>query len=136
MLKQIRVQLYPPEWPPWHGNIKEHWRSSAVFIVNFETMPHLFLVFHRWIWGIVASCLYQQKSKYRQVKITKHASTGTNYAILTKVQHEKKPVTNLKIMQIVGFGQTSTKFIEIFVVRLISLYEKNRSGNHLSGCQQ
>ena len=36
----------------------------------------------------------------------KHVSTGTNYAILTKrvkVQHEKKPVLNLKGMQIVGF---------------------------------
>ena len=36
----------------------------------------------------------------------KHVSTGTNYAILTKwvkVQREKKPVLNLKGMQIVGF---------------------------------
>ena len=36
----------------------------------------------------------------------KHANTGTNYAILTKpvkVQHEKKRVSNLKSMQIVGF---------------------------------
>ena len=35
----------------------------------------------------------------------KHASTGTNYAILTKQvkgQHVKKPVLNLS-MQIVGF---------------------------------
>ena len=34
------------------------------------------------------------------------ASTGTNYAILTKhvkVQHEKKPVSNLKGMHMVGF---------------------------------
>ena len=48
----------------------------------------------------------------------KHASTGTNYAILNKrakVQHEKKPVSNLKSMQIVGFEQTFMKFIEIFV---------------------
>ena len=45
---------------------------------------------------------------------------GTNYAILTKqakIQHEKKqPVLNLKSMQIVGFEQTSTKFIEIIVL--------------------
>ena len=48
----------------------------------------------------------------------KHGSTGTNYAILTKqvkVQHEKKPVLNLKSMQLVGFEQTYTTFIEIFV---------------------
>ena len=39
----------------------------------------------------------------------KHASTGTNYAILTKQvkgQHVKKPVLNLKSMQIVGFEHT------------------------------
>ena len=49
----------------------------------------------------------------------KHWSAGTNYAILTKkvkVQHKKKPVSNLKSMQIVGFEQTSVKFIEIFVL--------------------
>ena len=34
--------------------------------------------------GKCFGCVYQQKSNYRQVKITKHASTGTNYAILTK----------------------------------------------------
>ena len=47
-----------------------------------------------------------------------HASTGTNYAILSKqvkVQHEKKPVSNLKSMQSVVFEQISKKFIEIFV---------------------
>ena len=47
-----------------------------------------------------------------------HARTGTNYAILTKqanLQHEKKPVSNLKSMQSVGLQQTSTKIIEIFV---------------------
>ena len=49
----------------------------------------------------------------------KHVSTGTNYTMLTKrvkVQDEKKPVSNLKSMQIVGFEQTTTKFIEIFVL--------------------
>ena len=54
----------------------------------------------------------------RDYEITKHASRGTNHAILTKwvkVQHEKKLVLNLKSMQIVGFEKTFTKFIEIFV---------------------
>ena len=44
------------------------------------------------------------------------AYTGTNYAILTqyvKVQHEKKPVSNLKGMHIVRFELTSMKFIKI-----------------------
>ena len=33
-----------------------------------------------------------------------------------KEQYEKQLVSNLKSMQIVGFEQTSTKFIEIFVL--------------------
>ena len=48
----------------------------------------------------------------------KHATTGTNYAILTmrvKVQYEKKPVSNLRSIQSVVFEQTCTNFIEIFV---------------------
>ena len=45
-MKQIQVQLYPPEWPHWHGEIKKHWRSSGVFIVNFEKVSHLFLAFY------------------------------------------------------------------------------------------
>ena len=106
MLKQIQVQLSLPERPHWHGDIKKHWRFSGIFIVTFEKIPHLFLVFHCWIWESVAGWVYQQRSKYRQVKITKHASKGTNYVILTKrvkEQHEKKPVSNLKSMQIIGF---------------------------------
>ena len=57
--------------------------------------------------------------KYRQIKITKHVNTGTNYAILTKrvkVQNEKKLVSSLKRIQSIGFEETSTKFIEIFVL--------------------
>ena len=112
MLKQIQVQLYPPKQSYWHGDIKKHWCSSDVFIVNFEKIPHLFLAFHCWIQESVAVCVCQQRSKYRQVKITKHASTGTHDATLTKwvkEQPEKKPVPNLKSMQIVSFEQTSTK---------------------------
>ena len=82
--------------------IKKHWRSSGVFIANFEKIPRLFLIFYCWIWLSVVDFIYQQRSKCRQVKATKHASTGTNYAILTKwvkEQHERKPVSNLKSMQ-------------------------------------
>ena len=41
----------------------------------------------------------QQRSKYRQVNMTKHAGTGTNYPVLAnriQLKHEKKPVSNLK----------------------------------------
>ena len=47
-----------------------------------------------------------------------HAGTGANYVILTKrnkLQHEKNPASYLKIMQNVGFEQTSPKFVEIFI---------------------
>ena len=66
---------------------------------------------------LVAGWVYQQ---HRQVKIIEDGRTDVNYAILTKqvkLQHEKKPVSNLKSMQSVGFGQTFTKFIEIFVTQ-------------------
>ena len=68
--------------------------------------------------GSVASWVYQQKSKYRQVKIKKHARTGTNHIKLTKrikLQLEKKLGSNLKSMQNAGFEQTFMKFTEIFV---------------------
>ena len=96
-------------------NFKKYWRHSGVTIVNFEKIPHLFLVFHSWISGTVASWVSQQRSKYRQVKTIKHARTDTNYAILTKLvklQDEKKPVSNLLSMQSTGFQQTFMKFLD------------------------
>ena len=44
----------------------------------------------------------------------KHASTGTNYATLTKRVKVKHEVIS-KSIQIVGFEQTSMKFIKIFI---------------------
>ena len=108
--------MYPPELPNWHENIEEYWRSSGAVTVNFEKIQHLFLVFN--CWGEVLPAAFTSRDK-RQIKITKHAGTGTNYAIITKrdkVQHEKKPVSNLKSMLIVRFEQTSTKFIDIFIL--------------------
>ena len=103
MLKQIHIQLYPPERPHWHGDIKKHQRSTAVFTVNFEKMQYLFLVFDCLIWGSVAGCIYQQRSKYRQVKTPKHASAGTNYAILTervKVIKYNKGCAGLSVLRL------------------------------------
>ena len=47
----------------------------------------------------------------------KQAKTGANYVILTKwiKLQEINPASYLKSMQNVGFEQTFTKFIEIFV---------------------
>ena len=50
----------------------------------------------------------------------KHARTDANYAILTKhvkLQHEKKPVSNLLSMQSVGLEETFIKCIEIFILQ-------------------
>ena len=69
--------------------------------------------------GGVAGWVYQQRLNYRQVKIMKNARAGAIYVILTKwikLQHEKNPAPYLKSMQNVSFEQTSTKFVEIFVV--------------------
>ena len=99
MLKQIHIQLYPTEQPHRHGDIKQHWVPSGVFVVNVDKIPHLFLLFHCWIWGSVAGYVYQQWSKCRHLKIMKCAMTGTNYAKLSKrveEQYEKKPASNLK----------------------------------------
>ena len=117
--KKNYVQLYSPEWPHWNRDIKKNWRSCGVLLPNFEKIPFFFfLVFHCWIWRSAASCVYQQRSKYRRVKIMKHTGMS-KYVILikrVKAQHEKKPVTcNLKCMQSVVFEQISKKFIEIFV---------------------
>ena len=49
----------------------------------------------------------------------KHARADANYPVLAKrvkLWHEKKPVSNLK-NESVGFEQTYTEFIEIFVAQ-------------------
>ena len=86
----------------------------------------LFEQIHCWICESVADYVYQQRLKYSQVKITKNASTSKNYVILTKrvkVQHDMKPPSNVKSMQIADLEQTSTKFIEIFVPDFREIYE-------------
>ena len=48
----------------------------------------------------------------------KHAPIDANYAILTKLvklQHEKKPISNLLRMHSKGFKQTFMKSTEVFV---------------------
>ena len=49
-----------------------------------------------------------------------HALIDANYSILTKrvkLQHEKKPVSNLLSMQSVGIEQNLIQFTEIFVLQ-------------------
>ena len=50
----------------------------------------------------------------------KHTRTDANYPMIikpVKPQHNKKPVLNLKSIESVGFVQTFTKPIEIFVLQ-------------------
>ena len=67
----------------------------------------------------------------------KHTRADENYPILierVKLQHEKRPASNLKSIESVGFELTFKKFIEIFVPQEQSFYrKKNFSGNHLGG---
>ena len=63
-----------------------------------------------------------------------HARSDITYPILTKrikLQHEEKPILNLKSIESVGFQQTFTKFIEIFVPLKFLYEKKNLGGNHL-----
>ena len=60
-------------------------------------------------------------------EIMKQARADANYPILTKqvkLQHEKKLVSNLKSIESVGFEQTFTKFIEVFVLQKYSFCGK------------
>ena len=136
MFKQIHARLHPPERIYWHGEIKKHWSSSGAFIVNFDKIPHIFLVFHCWIWGSIATCVYQQWPKYKLKKITKHVSTGKNYAILNKrvkVKHEKKFASNLKKYAECMFWANICKIYWDFCsIRIVSLQEKNHSGTMIA----
>ena len=108
--------------------LTETLRNTDVALVSLlPTLKrfHTFL-FHSWILGTVAGWVYEQISKYRQVEIMKHARADGNYAILTKLvqlQDEKKPVSNLLSMQIVGFEQTFMKFIDSSEVCNKYIYE-------------
>ena len=80
-------------------------RNTDVALLSLLSTLKRFL-FHSWILGTAAGWVYQDRSKYRQVKIMKHARTDANYAILTKLVKlldEKKPALNLLSMQSVGF---------------------------------
>ena len=103
MLKQIHTHLYLPEGPHWHGDIKKHWHSSGVFIVNFDKIQHLFLVFHCWILG----------------------GGGRHCQLHLPVS---KPIyIKFKSIQSVGFEETSTNFIGTYsknIGRIVNI-EKN-----------
>ena len=118
-LEQCVKSVQSSKWPHWHENIKKHWWRSDVFIVNFEQIPHLFLVFHCWIWESVAGWVYRRpRSKGRGVKIMKHARAGTKLCNINQTSQTttwKKPVSNLNSIQSEGFEQISIKCIEIFV---------------------
>ena len=91
MLKQIQVQLHPPEQPHCHGenkNIDIPLVSPLLTLKRFHTFSQYFIA----EFGSVTGCVYQQRSKHKQVTITKHTRTGTNY----------------KLCQITQTGETTT----------------------------
>ena len=103
MLKQIHTHLYLPEGPHWHGDIKKHWHSSGVFIVNFDKIQHLFLVFYCWILG----------------------GGGRHCQLHLPVS---KPIyIKFKSIQSVGFEETSTNFIGTYsknIGRIVNIEKK------------
>ena len=95
--------------------IKKHWCSSSLLTLKrFHTFFSISLL-------NLGKCCQLDLLAEIKVQTSKNYKTCkhiTNYVILTKwvkVQHGKKSVPNLKSKQIVGFEQTSMKFIEIFV---------------------
>ena len=59
----------------------------------------------------------------------KHAKTDASYAILAKrvkLQHERKPLSNLLSIQSVGIEQTFMKFIEIYVLQEYFSYREKK----------
>ena len=110
MCKLPKVKKKRPEWPYWHRDIKKHWHRSSVFIVNFEKIPHFFLVFQCCICGELLMDLATE------IKV----QTTKNYEICKdrwKLCHANQtdetynPASYLKSMQNVGFEKTSTKFL-------------------------
>ena len=87
MLKRIRVRLYPPEQPHWHGDCLV---SSLSTFKRFHTFSYKFIV----QFGQMLPAAFASRS-IDKVKITKHASTSTNYAILTKKVEVIKGMVNL-----------------------------------------
>ena len=88
--------------PHWHENINNQWWRSDVFIVNFEQIPHLFLVFLSWIWENVADWVYRRRSKGRDTNIIKHAKAGTKLCNINQTGQtttRKETWSNLKRMQ-------------------------------------
>ena len=111
-----------PEEPHWHEDIKKHWHCSGISVVNFEKIPYIFLIFHSWILEVLPLG-FTSKDRCKLYHINQKG----------QLQHEKKCVFNLKSMQSVGFEQTFTKFIDIFIPQEQFLDRKKCSGNCLSG---
>ena len=126
-----------PEQLYWHEDIKKYWHSSGVSAINFEKIPHILLVFHSWIYRSVASWVYQHRSKYRKVEIMKHARIDENQAILIKwvkiyTKWKEGCIEFIKYAECRLSENIYKIYWEFRSARIISLQEKNRSGNHLS----
>ena len=118
MLKQIHVQMYPPERPQWHGDIKKHWRFSPVFIANFDKIPHFLFIISllnlgKCCWLLLPAVIKVQTNKNYETCKQRYKLCNINETGQSTTWKETRIV--LKCMQTVGFQQTSTKFIEIFV---------------------
>ena len=96
----------------------KHWWLSDAFIVNFEQIPLLFLVFHSWIWESVAGWFYQRRSKGKDLNIMKQARAGAklcNISLTGQTATWNKTCIEFKRYAEKDFEQLPMKCIAIFV---------------------
>ena len=132
MLKQIQVQLYPPEQPHWHGDIKKHWRSSGVFNLKIHTFSHYFIV----EFGEVLPTALTSRDQGKNYQTCKHRYKLYHNNETGKSTTWKETWIEFKKYADCRFWANIYEISWDFrSVRLISLYDKNHSENHLSGNQ-
>ena len=118
-----------PERPYWHEDIKKHWHCSGVFIpfrsisfLNFRKCCQLGLLVEI---KVQTSKKYETcKDRYKLSHINQTGQTTTRKVTCVEFKKYRECWVWANIYEI---------FWDFRSARTISLWEKNGSGNHLSG---
>ena len=103
---KFKHSLYPPEWlTPLDVPLV----SSLLLLKRFYTSSKYFI----FEFGDVFLAAFTSRDQSTNYKTCKHRYKLCHINQTGQSATWKKPVLNLKIMQIVGFEQKLTKFIEI-----------------------
>ena len=90
--------------------------SSLLTLKRFYTFSQYFIVEFGGVLPAAFTCRDQNRGKSKLRNMQAQVIKQVKLIKQVKGQQEKKPVSNLKSMQIVGFEKTPTKFNEIFVL--------------------